>query len=1013
MQQQPQDELTLQQTLDKLLNAVSDKANEGEEKFFEEIQEQLCQLCDRIAEEVRADSAATFFVTEDNPPGSKPFMVMRGASGRLRDTFGEWVGCWREWRKEPQKRKSGERQESPDFKGFAYPSKLLDEFFESKQRPQEIKLISRKVAREWSVTNQIWHLAQGRIANSNRAMDALHGGPSRTGRGDAIAYSGEKLHTTFRTMVGVPIFAQGGNVQTVQLEEDQKADDKYPPSASSSTEFLSKYRVIGILKVEGKQPPDYEIPEVGVLIKRRLDEFFEDKEIKELNLSDSEENLRKWCIDQCRNTLLKAEFRSNGTAFPDLLKDKHPDDREKNEYEKRKALLLRKGIADIFTRCCHAEFTRQDMELLVLLAMQVGRLMTRRVMKHAADKGIVISETEVGLLNVRWPDINHLVALRKGAEAAMRKVEFHMEALKAELDFYKRQEIFRSRVSELLDPHGPIRDVTARYKTFISLIRKLARKQRRLEDDSCIREISFTNFKCEVEGYDSRLGEQYVMRGGATLFINRPAMGSGRVSMMMNLGLEGAPQVTVEIKDLPVALNPPQNTREPDSQNTRNRDLPLVHRILDPSVYRVDDLAGIRVITDYDSDIDEVLDELRLREREWGVELGKVDNLREGKEGGYRAVHVTLHVDVRQLLPDSDIKTLQQAFGSMEAQFLKRFPVEIQLRTAYQHSWALKTHAVSYKREEQISQEFRDEQEILSNVLAQADWLSGIVRSSIENMLLPPDYGERRLLDFLERRIPRDDMNIIKFGIACAKEILKDRLRYNGQPEYSFAMEVCECLVYNFRVIDSKMLVLALLRNVWRIEHGEADCLEQASRNTQLPSGEKVIDINLLINDLNKWLEQICPSVWARYRKLLPLPLAREEFRDWFWVMQASFCDYFRQPREDQQKQWEERLHNIYCQLKNHYRGEDQEQEPLDKWFERAYLMEAAILLANLTELPFEPGTMRRKRLHNEHLSLYREIRKYFPNGSTKTHVIEELDRAFREMEILLDLPRESEWWGE
>lgn len=1004
MLQQPRDELTLQQALDKLLNIVSSKANEEEEVFFEGIQEQLCQLCDRIAEEIGADSTAVFFVTEDNPPGSKPFMVMRGASGRLRNTFDEWVDKWQEWR-EQQKEKGGERQDPPDFNGFAYPSKLPDEFLESKRQPQKIKLISRQVAREWSTTNQIWHLAEGLIANSNRAMDELHGGPGRTGRGDTAAYPGTNLLTTFRTMLGVPIFVQGGSIQTVRLQEEQT--EKYPASASSRAEFLSKYRVIGILKVEGKQPSYDDALDEQVLTSG-LDRFFDrDEIIKELTLSDAEEEtIREWCKDQYKDTdSLKAVFGGmEGTAFPDLLQDKRQKGDEKSKDEKRKALLLRKGIADIFTRCCHAEFTRQDMELLVLLAMQVGRLTTRRVMKHAADKGIVISETELGLLNVRWRDINHLAALRKAAEAAKRKVEYHLEALKAELDFYKRQEVFRARVSELLDPHGPIREVTARCKEFISLVRKLVRKQRHLEDELYICEVSFTNFKCEVEGYyGSRSGEQCTMRGSTGLFIHRPAMGSGKVDITMKLGIESAPQVTLESKDLPVALN--------HHQNIYDLDLPLVHRILDKNVYHVDDLAGARVITDYDSDIDEVLDELQIRVGEWGVGLGKVDDMREGRGGGYRAVHVALQVDVRQLLPDSDIKTLQQALGSVEEQLLQRFPVEIQLRTAYQHSWALKTHAISYKREEQISQELRDEQEILANVLAQADWLSDIVRSSIENMLLPPDYGEHRLLDFLKRRVPCGDMNLIKFGIACAKEILKDQLRYNGQPEYSFAMEVCERLVYNFGVIDPKMLLLALLRNVWRTEHDEADLSDQARRDHQLPTGE--IDIAPLINDLNKRLKQICPSVWDRYCKLLPLPLVRGEFRDWFWVTQAGFRDYFRQPPEDQAKQWKERLRNIYYQLKNHHRDEKQEQEPIDQWLERAYLMEAAILLANLAELPFEPGTTRRKRLHNDHLSLYREIRKYFPNGPTKTHVIEELNRAFREMETLLDLPRESEWWGQ
>jgi ppGpp synthetase/RelA/SpoT-type nucleotidyltranferase len=1001
MVQQPRNEPKLQQALDKLLNTISNKAKEVEEKFFEGIQEQLCQLCDRIAEEIHADSASLFFVTEDNPPGSKPFMVLRGASGRLGDTFNKWVGTWQKWR-EQQKEKDGEQQELPDFNGFAYPSELPDGFFEGNQRPQEIEFVGRQVIKNWKVTNQIWHLAQGRIANSNRAMDELHGGPSRTGRGDTIAYSGKNLHTTFRTMVGVPIFAQGGNIQTVQLKEKQKASDRHPPSASPITEFLSKYRVIGILKLEGKRPPEYKILETTI-----LEKVFEERlveEIKKQNLSDRDKDeFKNWSIALGKNiNSLQEAFRSEGTKLCDLLQDKRPDGSEKSKVEKKKALILRKGIADIFTELCHAEFIRQDVELLVLLAMQVGRLMTRRVMKYAADKGIVISETEVGLLNIRWRDINHLVTLKNAAEAAKRKVEYHLEALKAELDFCKRQDVFQARVSELLDSHGPIHEVKARRKEFLSLVRKLVNKQQSLEDESDICEVSFPNFKCKVEDFGCRSGEQCIMRGGAKLFIHRPAIGSGQVDMGMNLGIEGAPQVTIDGKNLPVDLKHYQNTYDLDS--------PLVRRILNPNVYHVDDLAGTRIITNYDSDIDEVVDELRRRGGEWGMELGKIDDMRKGKKGGYRAVHITLYVDISQLLPESDIKTLKQAIGSShEEQLVKKFPIEIQLKTAYQHSWSLKTHAISYKREEQISQESLDEQEILANVLAQADWLSGIVRSSIESMLLPPDYGERKLLDFLKRCITRDDMNLIRFGIACTKEVLKDQLRYNGKPEYSFAMEVCNHLVYKFRVIDSKMLLLALLRNIWRLERGEANLPEHASRGSN-PSSSKQID--LLIVDLNNWLKQICPSAWDRYSKLLPLPLGRKKLRDWFWIMQTNFRDYFQQPPEDRTKQVRERLQNIYDRLKESY-CEDEEQEKIELWLERAYLMEAAILLANLSELSFEPGTIRRKRLYSDYLSLYHEIRKYFPNGPTKTHVIEELDRSFRKKETRIIMPWESERSGE
>ncbi len=984
----------LQQAPAELLSVVAENASEKkEEVFFERIEGKLIKLCEEIAQEVQADSAAVFFVTEDNPPGSGPFIVMRGASGRLEKTFRERVEGWREWR-------NGECKECPDLSGFAYVSELTGEF--QRLEPKE----QQQVIQRWSITNQIWHLAQGCIANSNRAMDEMHGGSVHTGRGDAIAYGGTNLHVTFRTMIGVPIFAQGGSVQTVTLQKNRLAEEWYPPSASSGTEFLSKYRVIGILKVEGKQPLDDEIPTANVVC-RRLKEFF-DREQSILGLSDNDKRqLEEWCTsicDQCKTAgSLKVAFDQDGIEFPGLLRDTGQDD-EAN----RKTLLLRKGIVDVLTRCCHAEFTRQDIELLVLLAMQVGRLMIHRAIKYAAEKDIIISENEVGLLNVRWRDIDHLVVLRQAAEAAKEKVNHHIEALRAELDFDKRQEVYRARVSELLDPHGAIREVTARTKEFSSLIRKLARKQQQLERDPDTCEVAFTDSKFRLEGYGHQSGERCVVRGDAQFMLHRPSIGSAEVDFKMALGTEGSPQVTINEKNMLVALRRRPRAYDPD--------LPLVRRILDPDIYHVDDLAGVRVIADYDSDIDEVLDALKARVSEWGIELGKVDDLREGKEGGYRAVHVTLYVYVEPLLPLEDVRILREALRLPVGRGLK-IPVEIQLRTAYQHSWAIKVHQILYKREEQVAQELRDEQEILSNVLAEADWLSDIVRGDIERMLLPSDYDEHKLLEYLKRRIPLDDMNTIRFGIACTKEILKDKLRYNGQPEFSFAMQVCNCLVHKFRVIDSTMLLLSLLYNAWHGERNQSSLARSMYESMHREGDEDIVSLFCVR------MEQTCGPVLSQYRRQLPLSAERRqdaswfrawmaEFPIWFWAIQSGFRNYFLWPPEDMAAQRRERLQNIYRQLVWRHR-EGQWRESLDEWLERAYMLESAILLADLTSLPGEPGRDRRKRLHNDYLTLFREIRKYLPNGPTKTHIIEILDRAFREIEIALDLAQEPEWWGE
>jgi len=295
-------------------------------------------------------------------------------------------------------------------------------------------------------------------------------------------------------------------------------------------------------------------------------------------------------------------------------------------------------------------------------------------------------------------------------------------------------------------------------------------------------------------------------------------------------------------------------------------------------------------------------------------------------------------------------------------------------------------------------------------------------------MLLPPDYGEGRLIEFLRRRIPRDDLNTVKFGMACAKEILKDKLRYSGEPEYAFAMEVCERLVYSFGVTDSTMLLLALVRNIWRAEGGE-----EGSVGTTTELGGYQSEIVLALRDR---LRQTCDTVLQQFRGRLPLLAVTppgpsditgshtqqestewlgdwlKQLPTWFWTMQRNFRRYFRAPAENRRKQVVDRLLLMAQELRAH-KAEGGWQESLEERLERAFVMEGAILLATLSELPFEPGRSRRKSLYNDHFSLFREIRRHLPNGPAKRRVVEKVERAFREVGLTLDLSHEAEWWDD
>ena len=977
-----------QEALNRLLSAAAEAAGDREEDFFERIRVQLCDLCADIAAQCHADSAAIFFTTDENRPGELPWMVMRGASGRLLKTFeGSARGSptdsrrqtWQEWRRAP-------REPAPDLRGFAYRSELTAEFLNLSPEQR------RQAMSRWSVTNQIWHQATGRIANSNRAMDQLQGGQGRQGQGDDLAYSRTNLHSTFRTMVGVPVFAQGSGTESLPFAECETG----PVLGSPVGEFLSRYRVVGILKVEGKRPLDKHVPSCDVL-RRRFQECLDAQVNPHLDLTGEEssaidawwQSLYQTC--EAAGSLAPA-FEENGQQYSPQLNAAFRDE------PGRMGSSLRKAIADVFTAWSHAQFTRQDMDLLVLLAMQIGRVLTRRIIKHAAVKEIVFSENEIGTLNVRWGDIQDLVLLREAAEAAKRKVYYHLRLLKAELDSEERRRVYQAGIGGGFDARGPIWDIQERTKDYVSLIRKLVRKQRLLEGEPDVCDVRFPDFTIRVDGYGPSSGPRCLLGGNFKLFVHQPDLGKGTVDVAGQLGVAGAPQARISGKELVVALD--YHRKGIDVR------LPLVRRVVDAKAFAVDDLAGVRVITDYDSDLDKVLDELRARADDWGIELVKVDDLREGKQGGYRAVHLTLSVDVGHLIQGSDARDLRAALG-LDASVALRVPLEIQLRTAYEHSWARKTHGMSYRRERNIPDDLLNVQEILSNVLRQADWLSDIVRCGVEGMLMPTDWGQRALLEFLARRMPGHDVTVVEFGVECAKQILQDRLRYNGQPEIKFAIEVCERLVHNFGVVDSNMLLLALLRNVWRLERGTASAAQLAP-----PDGD-------IIEVLCSHLESRCATTLARFRTRLPL--SREErqapdwlktwmrqFPSWFWVMQGNFREYFRQPVEDRAAQVSGRLRKIDEDLKKRLQQGEWRQR-MDEWFERAYVMEAAVLFANLTELPFEPGSARRARLYNDHLSLFREIRRYLPNGPVKTRVVEELERVLREISGQLDLARNPE----
>jgi ppGpp synthetase/RelA/SpoT-type nucleotidyltranferase len=122
----------------------------------------------------------------------------------------------------------------------------------------------------------------------------------------------------------------------------------------------------------------------------------------------------------------------------------------------------------------------------------------------------------------------------------------------------------------------------------------------------------------------------------------------------------------------------------------------------------VTDLAGVRIITYYVSDVDRILP---LIYSEFIVDRDKSVDKRKSKDPsvfGYSSVHLIVELsESRTLLPE------YEEFRGLKC--------EIQVRTILQHTWAEIEHSLVYKAKEDIPPELRRKFAILSGMLESAD----------------------------------------------------------------------------------------------------------------------------------------------------------------------------------------------------------------------------------------------------------------------------------------------------
>lgn len=100
---------------------------------------------------------------------------------------------------------------------------------------------------------------------------------------------------------------------------------------------------------------------------------------------------------------------------------------------------------------------------------------------------------------------------------------------------------------------------------------------------------------------------------------------------------------------------------------------------MDEVDYQIDDIAGIRIITQFVDDIDKVVQLIRDRDGKDLFIVKEKDYINNKKESGYRSYHIIIHYPVQYSLGSKDIFA------------------EIQIRTLAMNFWATIEHSLNYK----------------------------------------------------------------------------------------------------------------------------------------------------------------------------------------------------------------------------------------------------------------------------------------------------------------------------
>lgn len=983
---------SLHESIEELFKGVQTCATEEDDVFFERIGNQLNQVCSAVASQLNADSCAILFVDKDGAPEKLQTLIMRGASGQLFNTLESTA-----------------------------------------KRGKEFSAYIASPGKSASLTQTAWHCGLARWANTREEMEALRK-PTYTGTGDDRAYQGHSLKCTFRNCVMVPIFAPG---RVSRPPSEQEISDLLGDIGNSSFErkelcrhvrFLWSHRVVGMLKAENKLPrlgpninllaPEFrklfrgpqhcECSEKCGLVKENKCSI---REKIEANLSDDRSN-RNW-RDRYGDVLANLWEQQKQEQPAESLVELS-DDSTWNH-------VCRPAV-DFLTKAWDATFSNQDVELLVSVAMLLGRVLPWRTIQRASAQRMVLDENEVGSLLINADDITGLNSLHRAAERICSHVTFLLQQLQSDLRHQESSRIAMAHRQGVLPVRSPISSIKARTKTYASLLHKAIGKHN--------------------EQWDRAVAKYR----------------SDRTSN----GTEVPP---------------------PDNLFTTHK---VVRRLISHEFYDIRDICGVRLTCDYLSDVAQVVHAIIRASPGWGVRIRKVDNkLKTPETSGYRSVHLDLLVKANDIVGADDIALLTSILSETtdsEGSVPRRkgpddlvrdqgkelwLPCEIQIRTAYESSWADKSHELVYKLDRSrtpLQKELEDFFTIMSNNLFETDRLSDIVQEQIREFLAPELSGEQRLRTILRERLrlsPCDaalqkrslevaewPLGYLTFAMECAQELYKRNVEYGGGSQYDHVVSVVLQLVQRFGLLTAPrnaedwvtdgpppgltssgasleqlspaeisrqvtLFALALLHDCWMAATDQRTGLIQDRQR------EIYWDKEDVIGSVNALIETECRQVIEHYGDLMKVErLWGPRPAEWVKEMLGFFRDYWRVELGDVQRGTlpgsgsgsdQDEVGALTFVRTSQWAGMIEHAQPSERR-DVCQLM-AALLVERLEELPETPNIERRRGRFNEAYLIYRTLRDNLQGTVGGTAILDQCYVTLRKVAAQLNLEIPIHWY--